>query len=188
MEHANTMQKRELNTTSKAGLQIKDLILAGILLSAGAVLKFFVGNVISIAGMKPNFIIAMYCLAILLIRPKLHEAGIIGLVAGAICQFFPGTPYLNFLSEALGALTMCLMIRIPMRVGKVNLSPVVSAFVSTVISGGSFTCGLLLFLGAAPQTLTLYVPIVLCTAAINCVIVQLAYLPLRAALHKEEAV
>lgn len=54
--------------------------------------------------MKPNFIIAMYCLAILLIRPKVQEAVIIGLLAGAICQLFPGTPYITLPAELLGAL------------------------------------------------------------------------------------
>ena len=42
--------------------------------------------------MKPNFIIAMYCLAILLIRPRLSEALIIGILAGIVSQFFPGHP------------------------------------------------------------------------------------------------
>ena len=42
--------------------------------------------------MKPNFIIAMYCLAILLIRPRLSESLIIGIMSGNVYQFFPGTP------------------------------------------------------------------------------------------------
>jgi hypothetical protein len=48
----------------------------------------FVGSMFTV--MKPNFIIAMYCLAILLIRPKFIEAIIIGVLAGALCQVFPG--------------------------------------------------------------------------------------------------
>ena len=60
------------------------------------------------AGLKPNFIIAMYCLAILLIRPKVYEALLIGIIAGAVCQFFPGTPYVNLISEPIGAVVMAL--------------------------------------------------------------------------------
>src|SRR5574344_588092 len=106
----------------KHGLSIRDLILAGILLAAGAVLKFFVGSLINIGGMKPNFIIAMYCMAIVLIRPKVFEAAIIGIIAGAICQFFPGTPYLNLVSEFAGAVAMALLIKIPIpKIGKINL-------------------------------------------------------------------
>lgn len=51
---------------------MRDLILIAVLLAAGAVLKLTVSSFFSFAGMKPNFIIAMYCLAIILVRPKLR--------------------------------------------------------------------------------------------------------------------
>ena len=94
------MEKRELKQTGKKGITLQDLLLTAVLLAAGAVLKFFVGTFINFFGMKPNFIIAMYCMAIVLIRPKIYYSLIIGIIAGAICQVFPGTPYLNFASEA----------------------------------------------------------------------------------------
>ena len=87
--------KRELEVKASKGLGMKDLILVAVLLAAGAVLKYFVGSLINIGGMKPNFIIAMYCMAILLIKPRVIEAAVIGIIAGIVCQFFPGTPYLN---------------------------------------------------------------------------------------------
>ncbi len=180
----NSTNKREVRTAEKKGMGVSDLILVAILLAAGAVLKFTVGSFINIAGMKPNFIIAMYCLAILLIRPKLHEAAIIGLIAGAVCQLFPGTPYLNFLSELIGASAMCLLIRFPMRAGKLSLQATVATLVSTVLSGGTFVVCLFLFLNADPSSLVAYVPIVLCTAIFNAVIVQVLYIPLKAALKK----
>ncbi|MDR3275743.1 MAG: hypothetical protein LBT11_00805, partial [Treponema sp.] len=64
------MEKREVTRVERKGLGVRDVLLIGILLAAGAVLKFFVGTVINF-GMKPNFIIAMYCLIILLIKPGL---------------------------------------------------------------------------------------------------------------------
>jgi hypothetical protein len=124
-------EKRELKAVQKKGLSVSDIILTAILLAAGAVLKFFIGSIVNIGGMKPNFIIAMYCMAILLIRPKIWEAAVIGLVAGAVCQFFPGSPYLNFGSELAGAVVMALLIRIPMKIGKFNAGPAVSTFLST---------------------------------------------------------
>ncbi|MDR0641575.1 MAG: hypothetical protein LBG07_03860, partial [Treponema sp.] len=51
--------KRELRKTAKKGLGIRDVLLIGILLAAGVVLRTVVGTVINF-GMKPNFIIAMY--------------------------------------------------------------------------------------------------------------------------------
>lgn len=179
-----TTQKRELNLTTKQGLGISDLILVAILLAAGAVLKFFVGSIVNIGGMKPNFIIAMYCLAILLIKPRLIEAAIIGILAGAICQFFPGTPYLNLFSELCGALAMGLLIKLPIPDGRLNIKPIITAFLSTVVSGSLYVVLLFLVIHAESSALVAYVPIVLCTALFNSVIVQLLYLPLHKILKK----
>ena len=55
---------------------------------------------------------------------------------------------------------------------------------STVISGGSFVVCLLVFMGAETSSLVAYIPIVLGTAAIGSVIVQLLYLPLKKVLNR----
>ena len=82
---ASAPRKREVAAApSRAGLSTQDLILIAVLLAAGAVLKLTVGSLLSSMGMKPNFIIAMYCLAIILTRPKLGQALVIGLLAGLI--------------------------------------------------------------------------------------------------------
>ena len=177
-------EKRVVKTEEKKGFSIQDLIIVAVLLAAGAVLKMFVGSVINFFGMKPNFIIASYCLAILLVRPKLYQCAIIGLLAGAICQFLPGTPWLNFISELLGAVAMYFMIRVPFRFGKVDLNPALATFVSTVISGGSFVVCLFVFMGMKSEGLVAYIPIVLGTAAIGSVLVQLLYLPLKKVLKR----
>ena len=177
-------EKRVLKDKATKGFSIQDLIIVAVLLAAGTVLKLFVGSVINFFGMKPNFIIASYCLAILLVRPNLVGCAIIGILAGAICQFLPGTPWLNFISELLGAVAMFFMMKIPFRFKKMDLNPLLSTFVSTVISGGSFVVCLLVFMGADTSSMVAYVPIVLGTAAIGSVIVQLLYLPLKKVLKR----
>lgn len=180
-------EKRVVKEEVKKGLSISDIILVAVLLAAGFVLKFFAGSFINIGGMKPNFIIAMYCLAILIIRPKVYEAAIIGLLAGAVCQFFPGTPYINLISELLGATLMGLLLRLPMRIGKFSLHPIVATFLSTELSGGIYTVCLFAFAGADIATMATYVPIVFFTGVLNAVIVQVLYLPLNAAFKKNQA-
>ena len=177
-------EKRTVTAQEKKGFSIQDLILVAVLLAAGAVLKLFVGSVVNFFGMKPNFIIASYCLAILLVRPKLVECAVIGLLAGAICQFLPGTPYLNFISELLGAVAMFFMMKVPFKFGKLDLNPLLSTFVSTVISGGSFVVCLFVFMHMETSGLVAYVPIVLGTAAIGSVLVQVLYMPLQKVLKK----
>ena len=177
-------EKRNVVTEEKSGFSNGDLILVAVLIAAGTVLKLLVGTYVNFFGMKPNFIIASYCLAILLIRPKVWQGAIIGLITGAVCQFLPGTPYLNFISELLGAVCMCLMIRIPMKIKNFDVNPIVSTFVSTVVSGGSFTVCLFLFTEADISAMVAYVPIVLCTAVLNAIIVQVLYIPLKKVLKK----
>ena len=177
-------EKRNIAVESKKGLGAKEIILIAVLLAAGAVLKFFVGSIVNIGGMKPNFIIAMYCLAILLVRPKVYESLIIGVLAGAVCQLFPGTPYLNFVSEILGALAMGLLIHVPMQVKKFSLQPIVATFISTVISGATYTILLFVVTHAEKSAMAAYVPIVLFTAIFNSIIVQVLYLPLKKVLKK----
>ena len=176
--------KRNIAVETKKGLGAKEIILVAVLLAAGAVLKFFVGSIVNIGGMKPNFIIAMYCLAILLVRPKVYESLIIGLLAGAVCQLFPGTPYINFVSEICGALVMGLLIHVPMQVKKFSLQPIVATFISTVISGATYTILLFVVTHAEKSAMAAYVPIVLFTAIFNSIIVQVLYLPLKKVLNK----
>lgn len=184
------MEKRIVAAEAKKGLSASDILLVALLLAAGAVLKFFVGPVINF-GMKPNFIIAMYCLAILLIRPRLREAVIIGILAGAVCQFFPGQPYINLGSELIGTVSMALLVRMPMRVGRFSLHAVVGTFLSTLLSGFAFTgiMYLMYYAGAdiTPTPLAAFLAIIFGTALINAVIVQTLYLPLKLALKKKQA-
>ena len=183
-------KKRELVQQEKKGLQIRDILLIGILLASGAVLRFFVGTIINF-GMKPNFVIAMYCLTILLIKPRLREAAIIGLLAGAVCQFFPGQPYLNILSELIGALAMGLLIKIPMEKIKIPIKPLLSTFISTLVSGFTFIGAMYLLyyvrpgvLIGSPTPLAIFMAIIFGTAFMNAVIVQILYIPLKLVLKK----
>jgi hypothetical protein len=178
--------KREMAARKQKGIGVREALLIGILLAAGAVLKFFVGSVINF-GMKPNFIIAMYCLTILLIRPRLFEAAIIGILAGAVCQFFPGQPYINFVSELAGALAMFLLCGIPFERIKLPVKTVICTFLSTLVSGFTFigVMYLMYYTGfdIAPTPLAAFMAIIFGTAAINAVIVQILYIPLKLALR-----
>lgn len=164
-------------------LQIVDLILIAVLLAAGTVLRFAASS-FQVFGMKPNFMIAMYCLAILLIRPKLIYSGMIGLLAGALCQLNTPSPFLNLYAELFGAVVMGVLIRVSMKAGKVDLTPIVSTFLATAVSGTSFIAGRFLFYHMEASALVAYIPIVVCTAIINTIIVCILYVPLKAALKK----
>ena len=63
-------EKRNVAVEEKKGFSVQDLILIAVLIAAGAVLKLTVSSFLTFAGMKPNFMIGMYCLALILTQPK----------------------------------------------------------------------------------------------------------------------
>ena len=185
-------EKREMTTESKKGLQIADLVLVAVLIAAGAVLKLVIGMLFQ-GGVKPNFMIAAYCLALLLIRPKSYAQGaaygaIVGLITGAVCQIpmLCGTPFLNFISELLGGVVIGLIAAIPVKEGtRLDLRPSVGTFVATFISGGTFSALAVVVRAMDPMAgLVQFGPIVVITALLNAIIVAILILPLRKALHK----
>ena len=175
----------------KKGLAVQDLILVAVLLAAGAVLKLTVGSLLASFGMKPNFIIAAYCLAIILIRPNLLQSCAIGLIAGLVCQIpmLNATPLLNIPSELLGALACGLLIRVPMKLGKLDINPLVNTFLSTCVSGFTFAA-LSVYInvvsvgGDFGVAMAAYVAIVLGTALFNCIFVQILAVPLKKVLKR----
>lgn len=191
MSEINTAaQKRTVATDAqaKAGLTTQDLILIAVLLAAGAVLKLTVASFLSFAGMKPNFVIAMYCLAIILTRPKIGQSILIGLLAGIMCQIpmLNATPLVNIPSEVLGALVCGALIYVPMKIGgKLDINPVVNTFLSTCVSGYTFAIIVGLMNGLElPVIFVTYAVMVFGTAAFNAILVQILTPLLRKVLKK----
>ena len=187
---AATAQKRIVATEGqeKAGLTTQDLILIAVLLAAGAVLKLTVASFLSFAGMKPNFVIAMYCLAIILTRPKIGQAILIGLLAGLMCQIpmLNATPLVNIPSEILGALACGLLISVPLKIsGKVDINPIITTFLSTVVSGYTFAIIVGTMNGLElPVIFVTYAVMVFGTATFNAILVQILTPLLRKVLKK----
>ena len=170
--------KRELETNVKTGITVTQILVVAVLLAAGAVLRVATNTIFSFTPLKPNMVIAMYALAILLIRPKFLEALAIGLVAGIICMFLPGaTPYANIASEAIGAVVVVLLIKLPfaMKTGKVSFQPAIITFFATLCSGYTFFLMLKILLLSGMEinnmALGVFNAIIIGTAAANAIIV-----------------
>ncbi|MCL2099972.1 MAG: hypothetical protein FWH24_06015 [Oscillospiraceae bacterium] len=186
-------EKREIVSNKKTGITVTDILIVSVLIAAGAVLKAFSNTIFAFTPLKPNMVIAMYALAILLIRPKIYEAFAIGLIAGIICMFLPGaTPYANIASEAAGALVMALLIKIPLKInaGKISFRPAVLTFFTTLASGYTFFVMLQILLLSGMEikgmALGVFNGIILGTAAVNAVIVSALYPALRAVIRSEK--
>ena len=85
-------------------------------------------------------------------------------------------------------MAMSLLVKIPMTIKKFSLHPIVATFLSTLASGFTFVgvMYLLYYAGAdiKPTPLGIFLGIILGTATINAVIVQLLHIPMRLVLKK----
>ena len=174
----------------KDGLSVRDLILVAVLIAAGAVLKLTVSSFLNFAGMKPNFMIAMYCLAIILTRPKIYQSVVIGLVSQI--PMLNATPLVNIASEMVGALVCGILVTVLAKVARDNKTcqnvvfPIIITFISTVFSGYTFA----MIVGVAVAHLDplaifgVYAVMVLGTATMNAVLAAILTPVLRAVLKR----
>lgn len=175
----NTPENTKLQTVAKTGGNFRWLSVTALLLAIGAILHLVSPN---IGGVTPNWMIAMYCIAINLTRPGLGKAAGIGLVAGALLvpTSKSAFPYGNFPSELVGALVCAIIVNMGLKfaVGGFSLRPGLCAFLSTVASGMVFITILKVVL-VIPMSVYLYgmVPVVFTVAAVNAVITQVLYFP-----------
>ena len=187
--------KRTIATDQKKdGLSVRDLILVAVLIAAGAVLKLTVSSFLSFAGMKPNFMIAMYCLAIILTRPKIYQSVVIGLLVGLVSQIpmLNATPLVNIASEMVGALVCGILVTVLAKAARDSKTcqnvvfPIIITFISTVFSGYTFA----MIVGVAVAHLDplavfgVYAVMVLGTATMNAVLAAILTPVLRAVLKR----
>lgn len=88
-QNTTTAQPRTVQTADRGKLDVRALVLLAILLAAGFILNFTVGKAISgISGgmISPEFIISAFCLTILVVRPNIGQALVIGLISAAVIQ------------------------------------------------------------------------------------------------------
>ncbi|HWJ02672.1 MAG TPA: tryptophan transporter [Verrucomicrobiae bacterium] len=177
----------ELQVSGHKKSNLTSLIVIAVLIGIGAALRVFAPPIF---GITPNFVIAMYCLAILLTRPKLGGALAIGLVGGIVSMLTSksAVPYINLLSEPTGAL-VCFLVANALsnaKISKLLLRPVLATFLGTVASGGLFvfiTKVILVWKVAAAASA--FGLVVIPTALANTVIAYALYLPTQKVLKLE---
>lgn len=167
---------------SKGLVDVSSLVLLAILLAAGFILNMTVGNALAMTGIKPQFIITAYVLAIALTRASAPQAAIYGLISAAVIQLTTSIPGLNFATELAGALVACGVVASGIGGAKVN--PLVAGMLATLVSGAFFAIAGTLIMGAAPAAALAKVPVVLGTTVFNAVVVQALYFPLSRVLNK----
>ncbi|MDD4600745.1 hypothetical protein SDC9_20915 [bioreactor metagenome] len=176
------LKKPDLEMTvyeTKKGGQYRWVTITTLLLAIGAILHLISP---SIAGVTPNWTIAMYCLAINLTKPTRGQAFGIGLVAAAINipTSKAAFPYGNLVSEPVGALVCAIIVSLSLKmtIGNLNLKPAISTFLTTLVSGMIFVT-ILKVVMSLPLSVYLYgmIPFVFGVGVLNAAITQILYFP-----------
>ncbi|MEE8704645.1 MAG: hypothetical protein SOH58_06510 [Olsenella sp.] len=187
---ATTQQQPRTVSHSEGGkLDIRSLVLLAVLLAAGMILNFTVGKAISsLSGgmISPEFIISAFCLTILVVRPKVSEALVIGLISAAVIQVTTTSPLIDFAAEGVAAMLMAQIVRVGMRGSAKRFVPFIGTLVTTIVSGVIFMLIKIALVGAASQLVAAMLPVVIATGVFNAILVQALYLPIRKALKVEE--
>ena len=173
----------EMTQVAAQGGKYRWVAISALLLAIGSIMRLVSP---SFAGISINWVITMYCITILIVRPTVSKAVAIGLVAGAINTITSKSPlpHLNFLSEPVGALVCVLLMAIPLAM---KIGPAVITFLTTIASGMTFITSFKFLMGV-PNQIYLYgmLPVVLLTACANTVMAQILYYPVRKLLGQEE--
>lgn len=182
-------QARIVNTTDHGKLDIKALVLLAVLLAAGFILNFTVGKVISsVTGgaISPEFIISAFCLTILVVRPNVPQALVIGLISAAVIQITTTSPFIDFAAEGIAAMLMAAIVKAGMHGSAKNFTPALGTLVTTVVSGVIFMVIKLAVMGFAPEVVSVLpaamLPVIIATGVFNAVLVGALYIPVKKAL------
>lgn len=192
MSQTTTARPRTVESVDHGKLDIKALVLLAVLLAAGFILDFTVGKVISGAtggAISPEFIISAFCLTILVVRPNIFQALIIGLISAAVIQITTTSPFVDFAAEGVAAMVMAAIVSAGMKSGSKAAIPAVGTFVTTVLSGVIFMVIKLALFGFSAEMVAVLpaamLPVIFATAVFNAVLVAALYIPIKKALKVE---
>lgn len=186
---SNTQQARTVNTVDHGKLDVRALVLLAVLLAAGFILNFTVGKAISsLSGgvISPEFIISAFCLTILVVRPNVPQALVIGLISAAVIQITTTSPFIDFAAEGIAAMLMAVIVNAGMRGSAKKFVPAIGTFVTTVVSGCIFMVIKMAMLGVVAQLAAAMLPVVIATGLFNAILVQALYIPVCKALKVSE--
>ena len=182
---ANTQQARTVAAVDHGKLDLKALTLYAILLAAGFVLNLTVSKFFSgLTGgfLSPEFIIAAFCLEILIIKPNIGQAAVIGLLAGVVIQITASVKGPDLIAEPVAAVVMALLVSALSDSKAKGLLPLVGTFIVTFISGIIYAVIFSFLIMKNPAFVGVMAPVVVATGVANAIIVAALHLPIKKAL------
>ena len=187
-QNTNTVKAQQARTVAAVDhgkLDLKALTLYAILLAAGFVLNLTVSKFFSgLTGgfLSPEFIIAAFCLEILIIKPNIGQAAVIGLLAGVVIQITASVKGPDLIAEPVAAVVMALLVSALSDSKAKGLLPLVGTFIVTFISGIIYAVIFSFLIMKNPAFVGVMAPVVAATGVANAIIVAALHLPIKKAL------
>ena len=187
-QNTNTVKAQQARTVAAVDhgkLDLKALTLYAILLAAGFVLNLTVSKFFSgLTGgfLSPEFIIAAFCLDILIIKPNIGQAAVIGLLAGVVIQITASVKGPDLIAEPVAAVVMALLVSALSDSKAKGLLPLVGTFIVTFISGIIYAVIFSFLIMKNPAFVGVMAPVVAATGVANAIIVAALHLPIKKAL------
>lgn len=156
-------------------VKTKELALTALLLAIGLLLhQITVGLV---AGMKPDFVITMLFVALLLLRKKslVLPAGLAAGIIAALTTSMPGGQIPNIVDKIVTAIVAMLIIQLLQRYMLDSLLAGIVGLVGTIISGLAFLGSAQLIIGLPVSFKALFLTVVLPTGIINAILTPVIY-------------
>lgn len=157
-------------------MKTRNLVLLALFVGIGAVLHAVVPPILF--GMKPDMMLAMMFLGILLI-PKMKYVLVLSILTGIVSALTTGAPggqIANMIDKPITAMVFLgLFLLMNKKIPRTISAPVLTA-VGTIISGSIFLIVALFILGLMEGAfITLLLTIVLPTAAVNTLVMVIVY-------------
>lgn len=163
-------------------MKLRDLIFMSLLVGIGFVLHAVVPGFFF--GMKPDIMLVMMILGIILYQNKKHVL-VLSLLTGiitALTTTFPGGQLPNVIDK-LGTGFLVLLLLLIIRKDTIIIASIVT-FVGTLISGAIFLLSALIIAGLPVPFTVLFITVVFPTAIINTILMSFIY-PIVSKLKKQ---
>lgn len=186
-QNTTTQQARTVQTADHGAFDVKEAVLYAVLLAAGIILNFASKPILGNFSMiSPEFVITSFCLMILISKPNLGKALVIGLIAGVIIQFTASVKGPDLVAETISAAVMALIVKAGMKTPAKAVVPAIGTFVTTFLSGCIYAVIVALLLKNQPEMFMAMMPVVALTGVFNGVLVQALFIPIKKALKIAE--
>lgn len=156
-------------------MKTKNLVLIAVLLGMGTVLSLILA--VTFAGMRPDVLLVMMFIAILLFPEKKHVflTGLLTGILSGLISTFPGGFIPNIIDKVIAAFVCFALVLGLQKVANPILKAGIVSVIGTLVSGVVFLGSALIIVSLPAPFLALFSAVVLPAVVLNTILVAIVY-------------